>query len=113
MWRLTPVCILAIACASPGMPPGAPPDSAAPRVLKVTPDSGTRNARVDGIQFLFSEVVSESPRGASDLAGMFLISPYDGDPPVSWRRTRIAVSPRRGLKPNATYVIRLLPGIAD
>jgi hypothetical protein len=79
----------------------------------VTPDSGTRNARVDGVQFLFSEVVSEQPRGASDLAGMFLISPYDGEPRVSWRRTRIAVSPRRGIKPNATYVVRLLPGIAD
>lgn len=112
MWRLTLVCLLA-ACASPGMPPGAPPDSTAPRVLKVTPDSGTRNARVDGIQFLFSEVVSEQPRGATDLPGMFLISPYDGEPRVSWRRTRVAVSPRRGLKPNATYVVRLLPGIAD
>lgn len=112
MWRLTLLCVLA-ACASPGMPPGAPPDSTAPRVLKVTPDSGTRNARVNGIQFLFSEVVSEQPRGATDLAGMFLISPYDGEPRVSWRRTRIAVSPRRGIKPNATYVVRLLPGIAD
>ena len=112
MWRLTLLLILA-ACASPGIPPGAPPDSAAPRVLKVTPDSGTRNARVDGIQFLFSEVVSEQPRGAADLAGMFLISPYDGEPRVSWRRTRISVAPRRGMKPNATYVVRLLPGIAD
>jgi hypothetical protein len=112
MWRLTLLLALA-ACASPGIPPGAPPDSAAPRVLKVTPDSGTRSARVDGIQFLFSEVVSEQPRGAGDLAGMFLISPYDGDPRVSWRRTRISVAPRRGIKPNVTYVVRLLPGIAD
>ncbi len=112
MWRLAIVLALA-ACASPGLPPGAPPDSAAPRVLKITPDSGTRNARVDGIQFLFSEVVSEQPRGAADLAGMFLISPYDGEPRVSWRRTRIAVAPRRGIKPNVTYVVRLLPGIAD
>lgn len=112
MRRLTLTLALA-ACASPGLPPGAPPDSAAPRVLKVTPDSGTRNARVDGIQFLFSEVVSEQPRGAGDLAGMFLISPYDGEPRVSWRRTRIAVAPRRGIKPNVTYVVRLLPGIAD
>ena len=112
MWRLTLLLVLA-ACASPGIPPGAPPDSAAPRVLKVTPDSGTRNARVDGISFLFSEVVSEQPRDAADLAGMFLISPYDGEPRVSWRRTRISVAPRRGIKPNATYVVRLLPGIAD
>ncbi len=112
MRRLTLLCLLA-ACASPGLPPGAPPDEAAPRVLKITPDSGTVNARVAGIQFLFSEVVAERPQGASDLAGMFLISPYDGEPHVSWKRTRVEVAPRRGLRRNTTYVVRMLPGIAD
>jgi hypothetical protein len=112
MRRLTLLGLLA-ACASPGLPPGAPPDSSAPRVLKVTPDSGAVNARVGGVQFLFSEVVSERPQGAPDLAGMFLISPYDGEPRVSWKRTRVEVAPRRGLRANTTYVVRLLPGIAD
>ncbi|MGQ0641197.1 MAG: Ig-like domain-containing protein [Gemmatimonadaceae bacterium] len=112
MRHLTLLFALA-ACASPGIPPGAPPDSTAPRVLKVTPDSGTLSARAGGVQFLFSEVVSERPQGASDLAGLFLISPYDGEPRVSWRRTRIEVSPRKGLRPNTTYVVRLLPGLAD
>lgn len=95
------------------MPPGAPPDSTAPRLLKVTPDSGAVNARVDGVAFLFSEVVSERPQGAQDLAGMFLISPYDGEPRISWKKTRIEVAPRRGIRPNVTYVVRMLPGIAD
>ncbi|MGH7713461.1 MAG: Ig-like domain-containing protein [Gemmatimonadaceae bacterium] len=112
MRRLTLVSLLA-ACASPGMPPGAPPDSTAPRILKVTPDSGIVNARVGGVQFLFSEVVGERPQGAPDLAGLFLISPYDGEPRVSWRRTRIEVAPREGVRRNTTYVVRLLPGITD
>ncbi|MEW5919187.1 MAG: Ig-like domain-containing protein, partial [Gemmatimonadota bacterium] len=110
--RLTLLVLLG-ACASPGMPPGAPPDSTAPRLLKVTPDSGAVNARVDGVAFLFSEVVSERPQGAQDLAGMFLISPYDGEPRISWKKTRIEVAPRRGIRPNVTYVVRMLPGIAD
>jgi len=112
MRRLTLLFALG-ACASPGLPPGAPPDSTAPRLLKVTPDSGTVNARVGGVQFLFSEVVNERPAGATDLASLFLISPYDGEPRVSWRRTRIEVVPRRGIRANTTYVVRLLPGIAD
>lgn len=112
MRRLTLLCVLA-GCATPGMPPGAPPDEAAPRVLKVTPDSGTVNARVGGIRFLFSEVVSERPAGASDLAGMFLISPYDGEPRISWKRSHVDVAPRRSWRSNTTYVVRMLPGIVD
>jgi hypothetical protein len=81
--------------------------------LKVTPDSGVVNARVDGVQFLFSEVVSERPQGATELAEMFLISPYDGEPRVSWKRTRIEVAPREGIRNNTTYVVRMLPGISD
>ena len=65
MRRLTLLCLIT-GCASPGIPPGAPPDEAAPRVLKVTPDSGTVSARVGAVRFLFSEVVSERPSGASD-----------------------------------------------
>ena len=112
MRRLTLLLVLA-ACASPGLPPGAPPDSTAPRVLKVTPDSGIVNARVDGVHFLFSEVVSERPQGATELAEMFLISPYDGEPRVSWKRTSIEVAPREGIRNNTTYVVRMLPGISD
>jgi hypothetical protein len=95
------------------MPPGAPPDSTAPRLLKITPDSGALNARVDGITFLYNEVVSERPQGAADLAGMFLISPYDGQPRVSWKRSRIEIAPRGGIRSNTTYVVRVLPGIVD
>lgn len=112
MRRLTLLSLL-VACASPGIPPGAPPDETPPRVLKVTPDSGTVSARIGGVRFLFSEVVSERPLGATDLAGMFLISPYDGEPRISWKRTHIDVAPRRSWRANTTYLVRLLPGIAD
>ncbi|MGQ0539755.1 MAG: Ig-like domain-containing protein [Gemmatimonadaceae bacterium] len=118
MRRLTSLpaaaALLAVgACASPGVPPGAPPDELAPRLLKVSPESGTVAARLREMQFLFSEVVSERPQGAADLHSLFLLSPYDGEPRISWKRTRIEVAPRDGWRANTTYVVRLLPGISD
>ncbi|MEA2766434.1 MAG: hypothetical protein QOK07_2838, partial [Gemmatimonadaceae bacterium] len=38
---MTAVALLGLACASPGMPPGGPPDVAAPQIVKIIPDSGT------------------------------------------------------------------------
>lgn len=101
------------ACAQPGMPPGGPPDTSPPRIVSVRPDSNARNVRADAITVIFDEVVSERPRGASTLADLFLISPSDGPPQVSWRRSRIAVSPPGGLRANTTYSVRMLPGLTD
>ena len=32
--------MIGLACAQPGMPPGGPPDVAAPQIVRITPDSG-------------------------------------------------------------------------
>jgi hypothetical protein len=101
------------ACASPGMPPGGPVDTEAPQIVKIVPDSGKVGTTPPAVIFRFNEVVSERPSGATSLSGLFLISPRDGEPRVSWHREEISVRPRRGWKKNIAYTITLLPGLSD
>lgn len=101
------------ACAQPGAPPGGPPDVTPPTILRVTPDSNSVNVRASAVTFVFDEVVSESPRGASSLADLFVVSPSLGTPRISWRRNRVAVSPPGGFRPNTTYQIEMRPGLSD
>ncbi|HZF67560.1 MAG TPA: Ig-like domain-containing protein [Gemmatirosa sp.] len=112
------------ACASPGVPPGGPPDVAPPRLVRVSPDTGAVNARPRAVVFVFDEVVSESPRGGSGAAattngggsaleGIVTVSPNSGSVSVDWGRERISVRPRRGFRDDATYTVTLGPGIAD
>ena len=103
-----------VGCASQAAPPGGPPDALPPQVLRVVPDTGAVNARPDRVIFRFDEVVSERPQGAATLAGLFLISPRDGEPRVDWDRDEINVRPRRGRwRPNTVYTVTMLPGLTD
>ncbi len=110
--RLIPLLLL-VACAQPGMPPGGPPDVAPPKLLRVRPDSNARNVRGGSITFEFDEVISEQPRGVPKLADVVVVSPSKGAPAVAWHRSTLVVTPRGGLRPNTTYIVRLLPGISD
>ena len=108
------IALLAIVgCAQAGVPPGGPPDKNPPLLVRITPDTNALNVRGDAIAFEFDEVVSERPRGAPDLAGLFIISPSRGPTGVSWRRTRVVITPRGGVLPNTTYTVRMLPGMVD
>ena len=103
----------ALACANRGaQPPGGPEDQEPPRLIRVTPDSGSTNQRPGSIELQFSETVSDRP-ARGELNQYFLISPSDGDPRVSWHRGRISVRPRRAFRPNTAYTVTLLPGLAD
>lgn len=110
--RATAACLV-LGCASPGMPPGGPPDVEAPRLAGVAPDSGRVSVSPRSVVFRFDEVVSETPPGATTLASLFVISPQHGTPVVDWRRDEILVRPRRGWLPNTVYSVRMLPGLAD
>jgi len=79
----------------------------------VSPDTNALNVKGHSITFQFDEVVSERPRGAQDLAGLFVVSPSTGPSGISWKRTRVDVTPRGGLRPNTTYRVRMLPGMTD
>ena len=111
--RLTAAVLLGLGCASPGMPPGGPPDAAAPQIVRITPDSGTVGVSPKEVVFRFDEVVSERPPASTTLADLFLISPREGIPDVSWHRDAIGVRPPRGWRPNTPYSVIMLRGIAD
>jgi hypothetical protein len=111
--RLTAVALLGLACASPGMPPGGPPDVAAPQLIAITPDSGTLGVRPKELLFRFDEVVSERPASVTSLSNLFLISPRNGAPSASWHREAIGVKPARGWLPNTAYTIIMQKGVAD
>lgn len=106
------------ACASPGMPPGGPPDAVAPEVVDVSPDSGATGVRASSVRFRFSEVVSEAPRvqGAGSgigLGAVVIVSPGDGTERVRWHRNEIEIEPRDGFRAGTAYRVTLLPGIVD
>ncbi len=101
------------ACANMQAPPGGPPDDAPPRLLRTTPDTNAVDAKVGAVVFQFDEVISETPRSGRDLAELVFVSPVSGELRVDWQRTRLAIRPRKGWKPNTPYVITIAPGLAD
>lgn len=100
-------------CASPGVPPGGPVDTDAPRLVDVAPDSGATATTPKVAIFKFDEVVSERPSGAASLQALFLISPRSGTPEVDWHRREVTVRPSRGWRANTAYTITMLPGMSD
>ena len=107
------VALIASACASPGMPPGGPPDVAAPQIVGINPDSGTVGVKPKEVLFHFDEVISERPSAGATLSDMFLISPRNGAPDASWHRDAIGVKPTRGWRANTPYTVIMMRGIAD
>ena len=113
MRRLIAVALVGLACAQPGMPPGGPPDIAAPQIIGIIPDSGTVGVRPKEVVFKFDEVVAERPPSTTSLSDLFLISPRDGVPDASWHRDAIGVRPTHGWRPNTPYTVILMRGVAD
>lgn len=113
MRRLIAVAVVGLGCASPGMPPGGPPDAAAPEIVSITPDSGKVGVKPKEVLFRFDEVVSERPPGATTLGDLFLISPRDGVPQASWHREVIGVRPAHGWRNNTPYTVIMMRGLAD
>jgi hypothetical protein len=102
-------------CASAGNPPGGPERHTPPAIVSISPDSGATNVNIRNFEIKFDEVVSDRPAasGATELNQIFLISPRDGDPYVSWHRDHIDVRPRKGFRANQAYRVTMLPGLAD
>jgi hypothetical protein len=94
-------------------PPGGPEDREPPQLIRTSPDSGAVNFRSRAVEFRFDEVISDRGTGAAALPQLVLVSPRDGTPRVAWRREAIAVRPRSGWRPNITYTVTVLPGVAD
>jgi hypothetical protein len=103
----------AIACASASPPPGGPEDRIPPRLVGVTPDSNEVNVRDRNVTFRFDETINDRGSGAQELDNYFLVSPSDGNPRLSWHRSRIDIRPRNGFRDNTAYTVTLLPGLSD
>jgi hypothetical protein len=110
---VTAAALFGLACASQGMPPGGPPDVAAPKIVAIIPDSGAVGVSPKEVIFRFDEVVAERPPSATTLADLFIISPRNGVPDAHWHRDAIGVKPSRGWRPNTPYTVIMLRGIAD
>lgn len=104
---------LIIACASPSQPAGGPPDTEAPKIVKITPSTGTVGAKPKAVVFQFDEVVSETPKGSTNLGALVFISPRSGVAEVDWRRSQLDIKPKNGWKPNTVYTVMLSAGIMD
>ncbi len=102
-----------IGCASVESPPGGPPDSTAPRLLAVLPESGQVGVRPRDVVFRFDEVIRERPERGADLRSVFLISPVTGAVEADWHRSSVSVKPSRGWRPNTTYTVTMLSGVTD
>ena len=102
-----------VGCASASPPPGGPEDHAPPQLVRVTPDTNAVNVRERDVSFYFDETINDRGSGAQEVGNFFLVSPSDGEPHVSWHRSRIDVRPRNGFRPNTAYSVTLLPGLSD
>ncbi|HKH94494.1 MAG TPA: Ig-like domain-containing protein [Gemmatimonadaceae bacterium] len=111
--RLIAASIFVAACASAGPPPGGPEDRSPPRLVRVTPDTNAVNVGARAATFYFDETINDRGTGQQDLGSLFIVSPSDGTPRVSYHRTRIDVRPRHGFRPNTAYTVTLLPGLGD
>src|SRR2546425_3756828 len=117
------------ACANQGEPPGGPPDTTPPQVVRTIPESGAVvPALKDDAVIQFDDVIDEMAGGGgggggggrgggtgaiSGLARQVVLSPVAGGVKVSWHRSAIHVKPNEGWKPNRVYHLELLPGIID
>ena len=106
---------LLLACAFAADPPGGPPRTIPPKVLRVEPESGAvlatppARAEID-----FDEVINEqitSPQ--RDIQGAVLLSPVSGKVSVDWHRNRLTIEPKGGFQPGRIYRLELLPVITD
>ena len=102
-----------VACASPGLPPGAPERHTPPMITRIQPDTNAVGVRGDEFVIHFDEVISERPANATSLNDLVLISPRRGAPEVDWHRSSISIRPSKGWRANTTYTVTVLPGVAD
>jgi len=105
---------LAPACAFMGSPPGGPPRTIPPRVVRVVPESGAvLTTPPHQVEIDFDEVIGEQTAATQrDIQGAVLLSPADKWS-VDWHRTHLTVEPKGGFKPDRVYRVELLPVIVD
>ena len=119
--RLTLAATVALCgCASVARPPGGPVDTAPPEIVAASIDTNAVGVKASKLDLTFDEVIAERPSGIAGgatgpvtLESVVLVSPRTGTAKVEWHRQSITIEPRGGFRPNTTYRVTILPGIAD
>jgi hypothetical protein len=101
-----------VACATLGPPPGGPTVSSFPRVILTLPDTNAVNVRPNKVMLRYDDVIGEQANGG-ELSSAVIISPWDGEPRVEWKRTGMTIRPNGAWRTNTAYTITVLPGIGD
>lgn len=102
----------ALACASQGFPPGGPVDREPPALARSEPADRAVNAAPDqAIRLVFDEVLDD--RQVSRLSQLVLVNPDTPDFDYELDEERIILSPRKPLLDATTYIVTILPGLAD
>ena len=100
-------CLL-IQCAGQIQPPGGPPDTEPPRIIRTLPDSNAVRVQTTSIELEFSEYVDRR-----SVEESIFISPYLGDLQFDWSGTQVTFTFPQPLRRNTTYVVNVGTDVAD
>lgn len=81
--------------------------------MRIVPANGDTSVKPKAVVVDFDEIISETPSGAPELAGLVVLSPKSGDVRVNWKRSRMEIIPKRGFRDSAVYSVLIRSGIVD
>jgi hypothetical protein len=103
------VTVLDSGCAQIGMPTGGPRDTAAPVLIRSSPEQGKLNFEGNKISFTFNEYIE-----VKELQSNLLVSPLPKtSPSVNYNLKTVTLKFRDTLRPNTTYSINFGDAIRD
>ncbi len=107
------VALFAMGCARQSAPPGGPPDSRPPVVIRTSPEGLASVPDFQGpVRFEFDERISEQAGGGT-LDAAVTISPRTGAVRVSHGRRSLEVSLDGGFRSGVVYRVTLQPVVRD
>lgn len=103
---------LAAACATEGFPPGGPDDRLPPVLVESSPADRAVNAEPDQtIRLVFDEEIDD--RLLDRLPQLVVVNPAPPDFDYELDGNRIILKPQGPLADATTYIVTILPGLAD
>jgi hypothetical protein len=95
-------------CAGQLAPPGGPPDTVPPRVIRTFPDSNAVRVSTTYVELEFSEYVDRR-----SVEESIFISPFVGEMEFDWSGREVRVNFSESLKPARTYVVNVGTDVID
>ena len=102
------VPLLLAGCAGQLPPPGGPPDTQPPAIIRTVPDTNAIRVATHFIELEFDEYVDRR-----SVEESIFISPYLGELEYDWSGREIRITFSESLKPGRTYVVNVGTDIID